>query len=122
MDFEINSSVKGDILVVTFSGKSTKANANAMTRRYFEIVLGSGFKKVLADIRTLEGRLSTTETYFLVRNLPVKQIPPGIKTAVLELQERHRFAEFLEATSANAGVELKSFVSLDEALSWLRSQ
>ena len=121
MDFQIDSAAEGDVLVVTFSGESTKRNASAMTRRYFEIVLGSGFNKVLADIRPLQGRLSTSETYFLVRNLPVKRIPAGIKTAVLELPERHRFAEFLEATSTNAGIELKSFVSREEAWSWLEA-
>jgi hypothetical protein len=41
-----------------------------MTARYFEVVLGSGTKKVLVDIRALKGRLSPGETYFLVRDLP----------------------------------------------------
>jgi hypothetical protein len=122
MDFEIESAVEGDVLVVTFSGRSTKANAGAMTGRYLDIVRASGSRKVLADIRRLEGRLTHAETYFLVRNLPMKPLPAGIKTAVLEMPERRRFAEFLEATSANAGIELKSFVSREEALAWLLLQ
>ncbi len=119
-DFDITSSLDGDVLIVTFTGRSTIENAHAMTKRYFEIVLGTGTKKVLADIRLLKERLSVGETYFLVRDLPVKPTPMDIKTAVVETKERLRFGEFLETTSANAGVHLRCFVDREEALSWLR--
>ena len=121
MDFDITSSSEGDVLIVSFTGQSTPKNAHAMTKRYFEIVLGSGMKKVLADIRLLNGRLSEAETYFLVRDLPIKPAPVDIKTAVLELEQRREYARFLETTSANAGVRLKYFIDREEALSWLRS-
>jgi hypothetical protein len=121
MDFEIAGSTDGDVLIVTFTGRSTVENAHAMTQRHFEIVLGSGTKKVLADIRALKGRLSAGETYFLVRDLPVKPTPAGIKTAVLETSKRQGYGEFLETTAANAGVHLKCFVDREEALSWLRA-
>ena len=45
-DFDITSSLHGDVLL-TFTGQSTEQNADAMTRRYFEIVLASGLNKVL---------------------------------------------------------------------------
>jgi hypothetical protein len=121
MDFDITSSQDGDVLIVTFSGQSTVENAHAMTKRYFEIVLASGTKKVLADIRPLKGRVSAGETYFLVRDLPVKPTPVGIKTAVVETKERRGYGEFLETTAANAGVYLRCFVDREEALSWLRA-
>jgi hypothetical protein len=119
-DFDITSSSDGDILVVTFTGQSTPSNAHAMTVRYFEIVLGSGLKKVLADIRLLKGRLSLPGTYRLVRDLPVKPIPAGFKTAVLETKELREYARFLETTAANAGVSLRCFSDREEAVSWLR--
>ncbi len=121
MDFDVTSSPDGDILVVAFTGQSSEKNAHAMTKRYFEIVLGSGMKKVLADIRLLHGRLSTGETYFLVRDLPVKPTPRGIKTAILETKERRNYADFLETTSMNADVHLRCFVDREEAISWLRT-
>jgi len=92
-----------DILVVTFTGESTGTNAQAMIRRYFEIVLGSGKRKVLADIRLLKGRLSGANTYFLVRNLPVKPVPADIRTAIVESRGNRVYADFLETTAANAG-------------------
>lgn len=108
-------------MIVTFTGQSSEKNAYAMTRRFFEIVLGSGMRKVLADIRLLKGRLSSGETYFLVRDLPVKPTPVGIRTAILETKERRDYADFLETTSKNADVHLRCFVDREEAISWLRS-
>lgn len=121
MDFEITSSVDRDVLVITFTGQLTEKNVSAMTTRYFEIVLGAGLKKVLVDIRPLQGRLAPGSTYFIVRNLPVDPVPSEIKTAVIELQENQSHAEFLEATSANAGVYLRCFLDYEDALLWLRS-
>jgi len=92
-----------------------------MTKRYFEIVLGSGMTKVLADIRLLMGRLSVVETYDLVRDLPVKSTPTDVKTAILERKEERGYANFLETTSANAGVRFRCFFDREEAISWLRS-
>jgi hypothetical protein len=120
-DFEIAGSALGDILVLTFTGRSTPQNAAAMTRRYFELLLASGRKKVLADIRPLQGRLSAGQTYFLVRDLPVKPVPADIQTAVVEAGGNREYAAFLEATAANAGVALKSFLDYDEAIAWLRT-
>lgn len=121
MDFDITSSLDGDVLIVTFTGQSTRKNVHAMIKRYFEIVLRSGMKKVLADIRLLKGRLSVVETYDLVRDLPVKPIPADIKTAILETKEGRGYANFLETTSANAGVRFRCFFDREEALSWLNT-
>jgi hypothetical protein len=121
MDFNITSSLDDDILIATFTGESTTKNAHAMIRRYFEIVLGSGMKKVLADIQRLKGRLSVVETYDLVRDLPVKPTPTDIKTAILEAKEERGYASFLETTSANAGVRFRCFFNREEAISWLRT-
>lgn len=121
MDFDITSSLDGDVLIVTFTGQSSGSNTHAMTKRYFEVVLESGAKKVLADIRPLMGRLSVVDTYHLVRSLPVKPVPTGIKTAVLDTKEDRGYAKFLETTSANAGVHFRCFVDRQAALSWLNN-
>jgi hypothetical protein len=120
-DFDITGAPQGDILIVTFTGRSTDGNSKAMTRRYFELVLASGLKKVLADIRTLQDRLSAARTYFLVRDLPGKPIPTDIKTAVVESAEQRDFAQFLETTAANAGVYFRCFLDYEEALAWLEA-
>lgn len=118
-DFDLASSRRGDTLVVTFAGVSTSANAAAMMKRYFEIVQASDLTKVLADIRQLKGRLPAGETYFLVRDLPVRPVPNRIRTAIVESKENRAYAEFLEATASNAGVQFKCFLDHDDAISWL---
>ena len=121
MDFEITNLQEGDILVVTFTGRSTPENGKAMTKRYFDVVLGSGSKKVLVDIRSLNGRLSEGKTYFLVRDLPVKPVPTDIRTAILEAEEWRDYAGFLETTAGNAGVPFKCFFDRAQAVAWLRA-
>jgi len=120
-EFDITGTPDGDILVVRFSGRSTAENARAMARRYFDVLLASGKKKVLADLRSLNGRLSTGETYFLLRDLPVKPTPRGIKTAILESEDQSKFANFFETTANNAGLGIKCFFDREKALAWLQS-
>ena len=120
-EFALEKSIVGDVLVVRFTGEATEKNANAMVRRYFDLVLGCGARKVLADLRQLEGRLSGSKTYFLMRNLPVKPVPRGIKTAVVESPDHGDYADFLENTAANAGIYLTSFLDYGDALAWLNS-
>lgn len=93
MDFELSSSAEADVLVVTFGGRVGEDNVIAMVRRYFDLVRAERPKKVLADVRTLEGQLSSGRINFLVRNLP-QPVPKAVKTA---------------------------FVDRDAALAWLRS-
>ena len=119
MDFEISSSVEADVLVVTFGGRVGDANVIDVVRRYFDLVLAERPKKVLADVRALEGKASSGRIYFLVRNLP-QPVPKAVKTAFLDRAERAEEARFLESTAHNAGVELKAFVDRDAALAWLR--
>jgi len=120
-DFDITSSLDRDILVVQFIGRSTGENARSMARKYFDVVLASGSKKVLADLSLLKGRISTGETYFLLRDLPVKPTPVGIKTAILETEEEAKFAAFLEMTANNAGLGIRCFLDREQAMAWLRS-
>ncbi|HET9734524.1 MAG TPA: hypothetical protein VFP62_04575, partial [Burkholderiales bacterium] len=118
MDFHLAVAQDGDVLIVTFSGRSTEGNARAMTMRYFGLLADSGKKKVLADIRQLQGRLSTGETYLLVHELRPGSIPAGIKTAILELEGQRAFATFLETVLVNVGVPVRCVVDREEALAW----
>jgi hypothetical protein len=118
-EFDIQSSLRGNVLVVVFTGESTQANAAAMTRRYFDLVLASGRDRILVDLRALRGRLSKGAIYFLVRDLPVKPVPPSIRTAVLDAAENHEFATFLETTAANAGVNIACFTDAGAAHAWI---
>jgi hypothetical protein len=122
LDFDLAASADGDILVITFSGRSTERNVQAMTARYFEILRSSGKQTVLADIRLLQGRLSAAETHLLVHELPAGEIPANFKTAILESEARRAYADFLETVLVNAGVPVRCMVDRAEALAWLRAE
>jgi hypothetical protein len=121
-DFELAASEEDDVLIVTFSGRSTARNARALTARYFEILRAAGHRKALADIRQLQGRLSAGETFLLVHKLPLGTLPEEFRTAILEAPEQRAYAEFLETVLVNAGVRVKCVLDRDEALAWLRAQ
>lgn len=118
-DFGLTSAVQGDVLLVKFTGVSNEYNAQDMTRRYFDLVLGTGTRKILADLRDLHGRLSAGKTYYLLRDLPVWPVPAGIRTAILEAKDNRGYAQFLETTAVNAGIALKCFTDEREAMDWL---
>jgi hypothetical protein len=120
-DFDFAVSADGDVVIVTFSGRSTDRNARAMATRYFEILLASGMKKALADIRQLRGRLSAGETYLLVHQLPMSSIPADFKTVILESEEQRAYAGFLETVLVNIGVRVRCMSDREEALAWLRA-
>jgi hypothetical protein len=121
-DFGLAASEDGDVVTVTFSGRSTARNSRAMTARYFEILRAAGHRKALADIRQLQGRLSAGETFLLVHKLPLGTLPDEFRTAILEAPEQRAYAEFLETVLVNAGVRVKCTLDRDEALAWLRAQ
>jgi hypothetical protein len=108
------------VLVVAFGGRLSDSNATEMVERYFDLVRARRPNKVLADVRGLEGKVSASQVYFLVRDLP-QPVPQGVKTAFLDHAERAEQAHFLESTAHNAGVELKAFVDPDAAMAWLRA-
>jgi hypothetical protein len=120
LDFDLSASLDGDVLVVAFGGRVSEANVVAMVRRYFDLVAAHRPKSVLADVRALDGELSASRVYFLVRNLP-QPMPKAVKTAFLERAERAAEAHYLESTAHNAGVELRAFVDRDAAMTWLRA-
>jgi hypothetical protein len=120
-DFDLATSTEADVLVVTFSGRSTEANAHAMTTRYFDLVRAAGSGKVLADIRRLRGRLSAGQTYLLVHKLPLGSLPPDLRTAILESPEQRAYAEFLETVLVNVGARVRCTIDRGEALAWLRA-
>jgi hypothetical protein len=120
MDVEIKSDVQDDILVVTFSGQVTDGNVHALIKRYFEVALGSGLKRILVDLRPLEGRLSLGNTYFVIRELPAP-VPPDVTTALVENKRFRKNGEFLQVALKNVGINLRLFLDYDEAFAWLRS-
>ena len=80
------------------------------------------YDKALLDERELKYNLSITDTFKLAEyysNQMQKLLPKVIKTAIVCDQEFMKEAEFWENTSANRGLCVKVFTSIDSAMQWL---
>lgn len=66
-------------------------------------------------------QLSTTETYYHVRQRPTVSHHPD-RVAVLHNPENKPICSFHEVTAANAGLRMKSITDVGEAMRWLRQQ
>jgi hypothetical protein len=78
--------------------------------------------RALLDERELKYDLSIADTFELAEyysNQMQKLLPKIIKTAIVCDQEFMREAEFWENTSANRGLNVKVFTSIDGAMQWL---
>ncbi|MBN1498162.1 MAG: hypothetical protein JXA07_15420 [Spirochaetes bacterium] len=119
MEYTVASEFNGDILVVAIHGRATEKNTHLIVNDYLKIISETKSKKVLSDIRHVEGRISFGSLYFTMGNLP-KNRRRDFHNAVVDLEKNRRFDEFLETTAATAGVYLQLFYDYDEALKWLR--
>jgi len=119
MEYNLTSEFEGDILVIAFYGRATDKNTHQIVNDYLKIISETKSKKVLSDIRHLEGRISFGSLYFTMGNLP-KNRRRDFQNAVVDFEKNRRFDEFLETTAATAGVYLQLFHDYDEALKWLR--
>jgi len=121
MAFDVTYTLDNEVLIITLSGKLTGGDGKAMGQRIIDIITEQGICRVLVDSRQLEGRASFTDTYYIVRELPVgRKVRARTRLAVLEIEANRGYAEFQKATNANAGATITHFYDYDEALAWLR--
>lgn len=116
--YKISSSPNDDFLEIILTGDITKNAVEKLAIETAAIVIEDGSKNVLVDVRGLKGRLGVFETYSIVRN-PYEK--PKVNCAVVDLPENLDFIKFLETTSINAGLLLKTFIDIDAAKAWLKS-
>ncbi|MBN1470668.1 MAG: hypothetical protein JW925_02740 [Syntrophaceae bacterium] len=117
VEYQITTSVNDGILEVILTGEVTKGTVEKLAIETAAIVIENGSKNILVDIRTLKGRLGVFETYAIVRNPYDK---PKVNCAVVDLPENVESIRFLETTSLNAGLLLKTFIDMDAAKAWLK--
>ena len=108
-----------DILIISVSGVLT--DVLDMSRQLLHRVKENKRNKVLLDMRTLEGRPSISETYFLAQKVG-PSLDNTVTTAIVEKREHIDFAHFHRLALRNVGYRnLKYFFDYDHALEWLSS-
>ena len=117
-EYKISSAGNDKILEINITGEVTKSSMDQLAVETAVIIIESGLKNVLVDVRALKGRLGIMDTYSFVRSPAEK---PKVKGALVDLPQHEEYLKFLETTARNAGLSLKCFIDIDAARAWLKS-
>lgn len=117
--YQIGVSWNEDILEIAITGQALKQNARKIALDIFKVFSEHRPGKVLINCTKVVGRLSTTDTYFHVRQYPSEHHQPT-RLAVVDLPENESASSFQELAAANVGYPLKFFTDIDKAVKWLR--
>ena len=107
---------------VTATGTRSLETVLAMSKDILKVCVEKRVKKVLMDVRAMEGRLSTLDAY----EIPDKHFPKmrdrSVIThlAIIDLKEYEGSYRFFETVAVNRGFMVRIFSDVDKALEWLR--
>ena len=121
MSYNLTIEKKEDVLWVTATGNRSLQTVLAMSKDIFAACVEKKVKKVLADVRALEGRLNMIEAF----DIPDKYFPKMrnrsviTRNAIVDLKEYENSYKFFENVAVNRGFHLRIFPNIEEALEWL---
>lgn len=119
MSLKYKITVKPSYLHVTFTGAFTINDAKHAFQEIFSSTTQHRLSKVLVDIRSLEGDMTTTERFELGEYIAQENCKYALQIGVLgvgSLVEPERFGELV---ARNRGANLKVVTDLQEILKWL---
>ncbi len=123
MAYNLKFDVEGDILRVTATGQRTFENVLTMAQEIRAACVEKDRKKVLIDVRDLEGRLSEMGEYLVpAEHFPKIRDRSVITTcAIVDRGEDRDRDKFFENVAVNRGFNLQIFSDPDAAVAWLRT-
>ncbi len=119
-EYQLTASVQDGITVVVITGEANEANIQESRRRVTAIILEGNVKELLIDVRGFKGQRSYVDTYSRVRSYPRDLIQPRV--AFVDSEQNAAYRTFHETTARNAGVPLKCFTDVEEAMAWLKEK
>ena len=118
MVMQVEIDPQTDHLLTVVSGSFDHAKLAAMLKDIFAASSCHGLRRILIDIRTLEGDLSVMARYDFGRIAAELQREP-VRIAVLGTEAQLWPDRFAENVANNRGVQTKVSTDLVEALAWL---
>ena len=115
-----NISEDEGILEIVITGKVKAGSIEKVTDEVIAIKKAANLKKLLVDIRAIEGRFGYAESYFSVKKYSSSF--HGIHIALVDIPEDAAWESFHERTAINSGVSFKWFTNIDNARAWLKSK
>lgn len=124
MSYDLTIEKKDDILWVTATGTRSMETVLGMSKDILTACVEKKVKKVLVDVRELEGRLSTIEGYEISnQHFPKMRDSSKITHGAIvdiDLKEYEDSYRFFETVAVNRGFMLRIFSDPDQAIAWLK--
>jgi hypothetical protein len=122
MPYGLRIDVEGSFLRVTAKGTRSFQTVLAMSQDILATCAEKDLKKVLIDVRSLEGRLGTIDAHVIVDKYFPKIRECGVinRCAVVDLKEFEHSYRFFETLAVNRGYLFRIFSGTDEAVPWLK--
>ena len=118
-NFKLSSAWHDDVLEFTLTGQISENNPLNIARQVAVQVNEDKPGKMLFDCRQFQGRLSTSQTFFHVReDYGAKHFP--YKIAIVDNPQNSDYHSFHETAAVNVGLKLRYFTAIEAARDWLR--
>lgn len=121
MSYNVDMRCEPGYLYVLASGIRSSENVVSMVRDYVKANEEYGYDKLLLDVRSMQGQLSTFESYDLCKQLPeqIKGFRHSGKTSVVDSEENRDQSRFIETVLVNMGFNFRFFTNTVDAERWL---
>jgi len=121
MSYELTLDPKDDFLWVMASGTRSINTVLAIINEIIPACREHNLSIVLIDVRGLDGRLSTINTFTLAtRHFPkLRELKVITKAAIIDLMEYELNYRFLETLTRKGGFKLRVFSDHKAAVDWL---
>jgi hypothetical protein len=109
-----------EIIEVHSFGQVTKEDLLQSLKAVDQIYQERGYNKVLIDAQEEEGIPNAVDLFMFGGNMEQSYIGKTGRFAVVTSEATRKDLEFLVKTIREKGVKINTFMSVDEALDWLR--
>jgi hypothetical protein len=122
MSHDLTIEEKGDVLCVTATGTRSMETVLAISKDILAACAEKGVKKVLIDVRKLEGRLHPMDAYKITaEHFPkMRDLSVITQNAIVDLEGFEHSYRFFENVAVNRGFNLRIFSGPDQAMAWLK--
>ncbi len=117
---DLHTALRDGYLRLTLEGQATLEGSVEALRPGVEACRQAGVTAVLVDVRSLEGRSTVTDRYY-VGSAIAGLIGSTLRIALLCREDQFMADRPLENTAVNRGAQFLSTTREDEAIAWLRA-
>jgi hypothetical protein len=110
-----------DYISLSVSGALNISEARACRDQLQEVLRICDRTRVLIDTTNVIAKLSAVEDYKFIKELSDGSLL-NVSMALIVFRERVPFGLFIDTTTVNKGVRLRTFTDKNEALAWLMKQ